>query len=639
MRREGRHRIAAISIVVVGLAFLLGIGLATPAAAAPKSPGGQESPPDLVVHEWGTFLGMNGSDGTALDGMYHEEHALPSFVHSRSRDQLRLPSIFTKGETPVIYFYAKNPQSVHVAVGFPTGVWTQWYPQAARVRPSLIENAETSGRLANGRICWYVDVIPPSVAESRRKVKTGDIPSLPPASAGALWNFSRDVDAAYVKCVDQEQNPPAAEYERFLFYRGLGTSRLPLRLDAGQGGTLALEKDPKLGEGVRHVFVVRVENGRASYRYLPLLCPGQVVSGVIPSMAGARPLDAFTTTIATDLAARLTASGLYGQEARAMVSTWTSSYFRTEGIRVLFVLPQGWTDAFIPMTITPVPKQVVRVMVGRVELLSQKREQMAEAAINALAAPDAGRRAEAFTYLSEQGRYVEPIIRRVLRTTNKEVVRVLCRRLLKTEFVTELRAASRSAADGRQLTVEPLLLKVHLARMLREIGLDREARAEGVSIMSELDRRGEELSASGRNVLGGRDIRAAAFEAAGIDRAAAVAYEDCIRSYASTVRGQFNPQMIASYRDWWVGHGYGKSMVRSGKADLTIAKLEAQLARGGSALAPTEANLCRLLLAYLHEARGATDEAEHQWSALDPASPAKAPPVPETGIAGRTASR
>ena len=26
---------------------------------------------DLVVHEWGTFLAMSGSDGIALDGMYH----------------------------------------------------------------------------------------------------------------------------------------------------------------------------------------------------------------------------------------------------------------------------------------------------------------------------------------------------------------------------------------------------------------------------------------------------------------------------------------------------------------------------------------------------------------------------------------
>ena len=93
---------------------------------------------DLVVHEWGTFLGMNASDGTALDGMYHEEHALPSFVHSRSRDQLRLPFMFMKGETPVIYFYTPRPVNVRVGVGFPGGIWTQWYPQSALVRPSLL---------------------------------------------------------------------------------------------------------------------------------------------------------------------------------------------------------------------------------------------------------------------------------------------------------------------------------------------------------------------------------------------------------------------------------------------------------------------------------------------------------------------
>ena len=63
----------------------------------------------LVVHEWGTFLAMNGADGVTLDGMYHEEHALPGFVHARSRDELRLRTSNLKGETPVIYFYADSP--------------------------------------------------------------------------------------------------------------------------------------------------------------------------------------------------------------------------------------------------------------------------------------------------------------------------------------------------------------------------------------------------------------------------------------------------------------------------------------------------------------------------------------------------
>src|SRR5436853_5518526 len=87
----------------------------------------------LTVHEWGTFLAMNGSDGVTLDGMYHEEHALPSFVHARSREQLRLHSGNLKGETPVIYFYTKTRQRVGVTVKFPSGLWTQWYPQVQMV--------------------------------------------------------------------------------------------------------------------------------------------------------------------------------------------------------------------------------------------------------------------------------------------------------------------------------------------------------------------------------------------------------------------------------------------------------------------------------------------------------------------------
>src|SRR5262245_37521582 len=81
------------------IASVLSVAAAGFILAAPSDPVG------LVVHEWGTFLAMNGSDGISLDGMYHEEHALPSFVHARSTDQLHLPMSRLKGETPVIYFY------------------------------------------------------------------------------------------------------------------------------------------------------------------------------------------------------------------------------------------------------------------------------------------------------------------------------------------------------------------------------------------------------------------------------------------------------------------------------------------------------------------------------------------------------
>src|SRR5689334_13443822 len=117
-----------------------GLGVVLVATAAAWAVRGlAKGPSDVVVHEWGTFLSMSGSDGAVLDGMYHEEHSLPGFVHARSRDGLRIPSVVLKGETPVIYFYTDVPQRVRLDVRFPRGVWTQWYPQAQVVSPQVTQ--------------------------------------------------------------------------------------------------------------------------------------------------------------------------------------------------------------------------------------------------------------------------------------------------------------------------------------------------------------------------------------------------------------------------------------------------------------------------------------------------------------------
>ena len=88
-RRTRTIRMGAIGVVGMGMAFLMAAGLQgrppsnSPAAIVVASDESLElsSPaeqaPDMVIHEWGTFLGMSGSDGSSLDGMYHEEHALP----------------------------------------------------------------------------------------------------------------------------------------------------------------------------------------------------------------------------------------------------------------------------------------------------------------------------------------------------------------------------------------------------------------------------------------------------------------------------------------------------------------------------------------------------------------------------------
>jgi tetratricopeptide (TPR) repeat protein len=486
--------------------------------------------------------------------------------------------------------------------------------------------------LQGGKIVWHASIIP---------ADTQPAPSLPATSTDALWNFARQVDAAFVQTHDPRKNW-ATETERYLFYRGLGTAPLPVRFSYDSGGTIASDRDKNVE--VRHVFTIRVENGKAAYAYRPDLKPGEEVRNVIPAMDGAGPVERVAEALADDLAKRLEESGLYAKEARAMVNTWKSSYFKTEGVRALFVLPRSWTEEFIPMALNPKPRELVRVMVGRLELLTPERERLAEAAVADLASPDSGRRMAAFETLQKQGRYVEPIVRRVLKTSKDERVKLLCRKLLKTEFVTELRAAVRSlpdpaapkqpSGDPNQLQKESLdammaptenlnLVRAQLAILLRSVGLDDEAKAEGKRALAVLDPARvipPDTCAEGQAAK----FAARAYEGMGDDRVALTKYgrlidlaaltltrADCRKCHAE---GDWVPTRLAQFRGWWPGDGYARSAERLGELETTTASLKATADNQGSTPAPIGV---KLKLAYLAEAQGRHEEADAIWAKIE----------------------
>jgi hypothetical protein len=606
-----------------------------------KTPAAKVS--DLVVHEWGTFLGMSGADGTALDGMYHEEHALPAFVHARSRDQLKLPWMFLKGETPVIYFYTKEPQKVRVGVGFPQGIWTQWYPQAARVLPSLDMQVEQAGERKGGRICWYAEVIPRWALPRGVVERAGSVPDinsiLPKTGSDALWNHAREVDAAFVKTMDGARPTPGVEYERFLFYRGLGQTRLPLRIEESGQGTLTLDPEVGLNDGIRDIFVLRVEGGHGAYTYRPALRPGESVSSVIPSMDGALPLPEFTRKLGDDLTARLAGSGLFAKEARAMVNTWQSSYFQTEGIRVLFVLPQSWTDAFIPMDIEPQPRKIVRVMVGRLEMVSALRQRKAEAAIAGFASGSSGEIAQAYRFLYDQGRYLEPIIRHVAKTTRDEKVRALCGKLLLTDFVTDLRAALHNASDGKPLGPNLLLLRAQQARLLHQVGQDSQARSEADAVLKAL---GTYPLPPGQTIEDSpavAEIRAAALEGSGDDGQAAQAYVRRVEMHARSLPAVLAEAQIPGMRDWWIGRAYAACALRIGRPAEVESLLRTQISRqANSGTDRAGERTARMLLAFLLEAEGKESLALSEWRSMvaGPGPTAASAPASEPASSAKT---
>jgi hypothetical protein len=590
-----RKRRYALGLIVLSF---VGASICYATLAAQQEP----ETSDMVVHEWGTFLAMNGSDGVGLEGMYHEEHSLPKFVHARSRDQLRLPSVSLKGETPVIYFYTDRAQMARVSVSFPKGIWTQWYPQAAIVGPSFTQSPSPS-QLQNGRIRWSAQIIP---------ANTSGI-ELPETSSDALWNHAREVDAAYVRTHDFTKPNNPAETERYIFYRGLGRSNLPLQFTAADGGTLSLPKEDRFG--VSHLFVLRVEGDKASYAYRSALKPGETITSVIPNDSDAKPISEFTAKLCDDLAARLVESGLFEKEARAMVNTWRESYFQTPGVRVLFVMPQAWTDQFIPLKITPTPKKTVRVMVGRTELLTPQREELAESAIRSLASPDAITRQKAFDTLQQQGRYVEPIVRRVMNTTKDEQVKALCQKLLTAEFVTELRAALKSAeTGGDRLEDDPVQVRAQLAYLLREVGQIPEAKEEGRAVLETLAK-AQAPAFHDPDFRGYARAHAKAMEAIGDEKGSQEWYDKFVtfaaQRYTNTdcrfCHRDSGPEDLSFFRTWWAGSRFASHVAKSEGIEAAIERLSKEKSEPQSGVR----------LAYLLESEGKRAEAEKLWQDLE----------------------
>src|SRR5258706_11731787 len=219
----------------------------------------------LVVHEWGTFTSMLGSDGVSLEGLHHEEERLPAFVHARAPGdalankglELQPTGVTQKLETPVLYFYGAA-QAVRVHVDFPKGVLSQWYPDAMAFQPALGMFTEPAG----GAMDWQAQLKP-------------GMSGFPSVSADDIWAPSRRVASVPIEI--------GAEREQFIFYRGVGGFGVPFRAGAGSDGTLAIENAS--GEPIAAVFLLRVDGTNGTIVELGPLAAGQRRAGISPPAA------------------------------------------------------------------------------------------------------------------------------------------------------------------------------------------------------------------------------------------------------------------------------------------------------------------------------------------------------------------
>jgi hypothetical protein len=237
-------------------------------------------------------------------------------------------------------------------------------------------------------------------------LKPDQHPEVPEASLGKFtWSYARQVAANTVR-VSGVPGAEVPQEERFLFYRGLGNFQLPVRVTAGTGGALALHNEAALGMGA--AFVVRVGSSRGAFASLPGgIGPGETLATVAPAEGDGEALNDYAARLGDAVTDALDATGLYHDEAVAMVNTWKHQWFRTPGLRVLYLMPQPLTEAQIPLTVSPAPDTVIRVMMIRVEVIPPEQEQ---ADVQALLLPAAAME----SHFRALGRFAEPRLRRAL---------------------------------------------------------------------------------------------------------------------------------------------------------------------------------------------------------------------------------
>lgn len=378
------------------------------------SPTANES---YVAHEWGTFTSVQGADGEQMYWNPLNILELPNFVYSMVHPGLGRVSGPVSGaktafvarqrmETPVIYFYSERPLSVDVAVDFPEGRMTEWFPQA-RFAEELVAGKAT-GRISKGNaLRWQKVVVTPS-----SPTLCDTTVSLPHESAGSHYYAARETDSALVETIAGGEK---RDREKFLFYRGVGNFTAPLTVKpAGDDSSVLLVTNSGNDE-LRHIFAYEVRAQNARWLSVDRLSPNETVSiklGDVKEIS----VDELRDALGATLREALTAEGLYERESAAMVKTWDDSWFAEQGTRVLYTLPRSWTDRVLPLQLTPAPRAIERVMVGRAEIITPIMERALAAEVERYISIDEADRALAVenTRKLGLGRYAEAVIRRVL---------------------------------------------------------------------------------------------------------------------------------------------------------------------------------------------------------------------------------
>jgi hypothetical protein len=312
------------------------------------------------------------------------DNDLPDFVLNRAKQAgayhyfaKSLTLVQERMETPVTYFYTDREREVDVKVGFPKGLLTEFYPPVQKMSPPF--ERKNVVPLRDSELDWgTVRLIPEAKLRTKLTDKTtADVVqkrllnALLPLAAGDHYGFARETDSAlvYAELPTSFNRPPGPAgdfFEKFLFYRGIGNFALPIKVQALGGGQFEIRNEGP--DPIRSLFLVTAEGKQLRFAYASAIDANGRLTMV------QSPKTSTMDELAGAVTRALIAERLYEKEALAMVKTWQKSWFGEQGTRLFYMLPPRLTDELLPLTISPQPDEIVRVLVGRYEIMSPEDE-------------------------------------------------------------------------------------------------------------------------------------------------------------------------------------------------------------------------------------------------------------------------
>ena len=299
----------------------------------------------------GTFTSIAGETGQAVEWFpLNSPSDLPGFVeHFRGTGFKVGLSGTIRMETPVLYFYSTHDTTVDVSISFLHGLITEWYPHATHIEPSSsLNNVVLFQQQSSGSISWKSVSIQPSADFA-----------FPQESQSSHYYAARNTNSSPLRLA----TPSGDQSEKFLFYRGVSVAPAPLSALVLPNGQI--EAMNQSAAEIPKLILFERRGEKIGFREVNSLREGALLDPPVLGVSQNASLD----SLLSDLEASLISSGLYPEEAHAMLESWKDSWFE-EGSRLIYIVPRSFVDKILPLTIEPEPANIQRVFVGRMELLT-----------------------------------------------------------------------------------------------------------------------------------------------------------------------------------------------------------------------------------------------------------------------------